>query len=83
MRASTALGTLLRQNGASLEKATWARLIRCCIAVIVGCSQETWDPKYLHPVMEGTGDPSENSRGVARVFECFRCSVFVRSRENP
>ena len=47
---------------------TWARLILCCIAVRVGLSHETLGPRYLHPVAEGTGDPFENSRGIARGF---------------
>ena len=37
----TAVGTLLLQNGESFEKATWAKLILCCMAVSVGLSQDT------------------------------------------
>ena len=64
-------------------KATWAKLILCWIAVNVGFSHETWDPKYLHSAALGTVEPSANSRGVAGVFGCVKCSVFVRFNVNP
>ena len=69
--------------GASLEKATCARFILCCIAVSVGLLQETWDPKYLLSVAVGTVEPSEKCSGVALVFGCSRCSVLLRLRDKP
>ena len=52
--------SLLRQRLESLLNAVEARDILCCMAVMVGLCQLTWEPRYLTVGLVLTAVPSAN-----------------------